>query len=149
MSAAGRVISFTLPRPTPLLNVTLRQHWSRRRKAQQALAWEVRAALGNQRPAQPFARARVRVERYSVGSPDPDGMVGGLKALLDCLLPPGEPKVIKRPGKPPKRVYPHPTGLSVIADDNPACLVLEPVAIRVSRREEQRTVVRIEELPAE
>lgn len=128
-----RVVRFELPAPTPLLNVTLRQHWSARRGKGLAMAWAVKVALGTQRPAAPFARASLRIERYSVGLPDYDGMVGGFKALIDCLLPWHERR--------------RPYGLGVIADDNPSVLVSDyPPPCQVRRRADQRTVVVIQEL---
>ena len=129
-------LAFVLLRPTPLLNVTLRQHWSARRRTCVALAWEIKVALGVRRPPAPFPRARLRIERYSIRTPDYDGMVGGYKALIDCLLP-----------YHPKR---RPYGLDVIADDNPGVLVADyPPPFLVRRAAEQRTVVVIVPLPVE
>lgn len=125
-----RVISFTLPKPTPLLNKMLRQHWASRRKAMETLAWEIRAAAGPS-PVTPFERAHVRVERRSLGTPDADGLAGGMKGLLDVLQP---------------RSKRHPNGLGFIAGDDPERLVFEPVAVRVGLRAEQGTTVVIREL---
>lgn len=124
-------VSFILPKPTLLLNQMLRMHWKERRKHQQALAWEIKLLTAGKRPAAPFARAKVRIERHSVRAPDFDGMVGGFKHLLDCLLPDSER---------------HPNGLGIIADDNPAVLQLEPVSVQVKRLADQKTVVIIEEI---
>jgi len=128
----GRVITLELASVTPLLNRTIRLHWSRRRKKRLALAWEVKVAAMGNIPAVPFARARVSVIRRSVGTPDHDGFVGGLKDLLDVLQPHHEKR--------------RPYGLGLIANDNPGCLVLEPVAKRVGARVYQGTTVIIEEL---
>lgn len=127
----GRIVTFILPTPTLLLNETLRMHWSERRRRQTMLAWDIKLLTTRQRPAEPFPRARVRVERHSIKVPDYDGMVGGLKSLLDCLIPHS------------KR---HPNGLGIVADDNPACLQLDAVSVKADRRNEQKTVVIIEEL---
>lgn len=97
-----------------------------------ALAWAVRVAAGNSLFSHPAKRARVRVERRSIGTPDYDGFVGGLKELLDIL----QPFVEKR----------RPYGLGFIANDAPDCLILEPVAVRVRSRAEQGTTVIIEEM---
>jgi hypothetical protein len=79
------------------------------------------------------ARARLRIERYSVGVPDFDGMVGGFKSLIDCLLP--------------FHASRRPCGLGVIADDGPDVLVADyPPPFRARTRAEQRTVVTIEQL---
>lgn len=95
------------------------------------MAWEVKVALGTQRVAAPFARAKVTIERRSVGTPDQDGLVGGCKDLIDALLPAS--KI-------------HPCGLGIIRDDNPACMDLVVRGLKV-RRTEQCTVVVVEELP--
>ena len=92
------------------------------------MAWEIKIALGQDRPPVPFQRARLRIERYSIRTPDYDGMVGGYKSLIDCLLP-----------YHPKR---RPYGLGVIADDNPAVLVPDyPPPFLARRAAEQRTIV--------
>lgn len=137
----GRVLSFELDRPTPLLNRTLRQHWSGRMRDQRALAWAIRVALqGQQLPAQPFRRARVTIVRRSAGTPDHDGLLGGVKSLVDCLLDPGP--VTIRNGK--ARCL-HPTGLGIVQDDSPACMTLVVQAERVPK-DRQGTSVTIEEL---
>lgn len=127
----GRRIVIQLTSVTPLLNTVQRTHWAKRSKQRRALAWEVRVAAKGSIPAEPFARARVTVERRSIGTPDFDGVVGGMKALLDVLQP-----VSKR----------HPTGLGFIANDSPGCIDLVPVALRVATRGEQGTTVIVEEL---
>lgn len=140
----GRTIAFELAKPTLLLNQVLRMHWSKRSRYQRALSWSVRMAIGSQVPATPFLRARLRIERHSVGLPDEDGAIGGYKSLIDCLLPPGKPFLRKM-----KWVLPHPCGLSIIADDNPGCLVADyPPPVRVGSKRDQKTVVLITELPS-
>jgi len=135
-TAPGRVIAFVLPEPTILLNPYLRTHWTKRRKLQLALAWSVRIAMAEQRqviPPTPFARAVLRIERHSVKSPDYDGMVGGFKMLIDCLLP-----------VTPRR----PWGLGVLIDDSPKFVTPDfPLPFLVRRAAERRTVVRIQEMP--
>jgi Holliday junction resolvase RusA-like endonuclease len=123
-------ISFTLPRILPLLNVQLRQHWAKRQRNQKKLAWEVKAAIGTL-PWAPFARARVTVERCSVGVPDTDNLVASCKALMDVLC-----VYSKR----------HPFGLGIIADDSPGVCELIVRAVKVARRKEQRTTVTVEAL---
>lgn len=131
-TVAGQVIRLVVPRLTPLLNVTSRQHWSARSRARREWAWDLRAALGRQpRPAVPFARARVVIERRSIRTPDRDGLYGGAKGVVDCLLPQS------------KR---HPTGLGFVADDTPAVMDLEVRAVRVATLLEQKTIITITEL---
>ena len=128
---SGRVIRFELAAPTMLLNQTLRMHWRVAVKHKRALAWEVKLAMGRHIPPSPFARAHVRIERHSIGQPDYDGLVGGLKWLIDCLLP---------------RSTAHPTGLAIIADDNPDAMTLEAISIKAKRRTDQKTIVIIREI---
>lgn len=140
----GRVIRFSLAAPTPLLNVTLRQHWQKRRRSDQGLAWAVKVAImaGKQAiPPEPFQRARVTIIRRSTGTPDRDGLIGGVKGLVDCLLHPGPVRMVK--GKP--RAL-HPNGLGIVQDDDPACMELVVRAERVRSKAEIGTSVTIEEL---
>lgn len=139
-----RVIRFDLPDPTPLLNVTLRQHWQKRRQAGKGVAWDVRVAMAQAKqaiPPVPFKRARVTIIRRSVGTPDRDGLVGGVKALVDCLLHPGTPRLVRG-----KMRLPHPTGLGIVQDDGPAQMDLVVRAEKVARAAQGTTVI-IEELP--
>ena len=139
------VIRFQLDRPTPLLNTTLRLHWRARSRESRLLAGHVRLATHGQRPPEPWPRARVRIERRSLGVPDHDGMVGGCKALIDTLVAPGAPYAVTRNGR-SRWTSPHPYGLGIIRDDNPDCLVLEAVAVRVAKRAEQCTLVEVVKL---
>ena len=106
------MIAFTLPLRMPLLNTILRtNHWKRSR-LRQALAWQVAAALSKAkiaRPATPFLRAFVTVTRHSPKTADTDGIYGSAKALLDVLQPVSKAC---------------PSGLGIIANDSPDCLVL-------------------------
>jgi hypothetical protein len=130
----GRVITFRLGKPTPLLNRTMDQHWSKRLRRNRATAWEVKVALGALRLAEPLQRARVTIERRSISVPDYDGMVGGLKSVIDSLLP------VSRL---------HPCGLGLVVDDGPQHMLLVALSVRVKTSAEQGTWVTIEELSAE
>lgn len=121
-------IHFRLAKPTMLLNVWQRMHWTKRREFQQALSWDVRVAIGGARH-HPIERCVISIERRSIQLPDWDGLYGGAKSLLDCLVVPSKK---------------HPAGLGVIRDDDPGCilrLIAEPV--RVSRKIEEGTAVSI------
>jgi hypothetical protein len=131
LHSAPRVIRVMLPSITPTLNEILRLHWRKRQAYQRQQAWILRAAIGRQRPASPFARAHVRIERRSTGTADHDGFIGGLKLLIDCLLPASKQ---------------HPCGLGIIADDNPAVMTLDAVQVRVRHRVEQQTILAISEV---
>jgi hypothetical protein len=126
-----RVIEFTLSRPTMTLNEARALHFHAYRRHQIKLAWEISLATVGNRPAEPLRKAILTVNRHSVGTPDHDGLVGGLKSFIDCLLP-----LSKR----------HPRGLGFILDDAPSCMTLVAKSIRVLRLSEQLTFVRIQEV---
>jgi hypothetical protein len=118
---------------TPTLNQMLRKHWSNRGKATRSLSWLIRSSLKGALPLRPLPLARVEIERRERGMPDIDGLVGGFKALLDCL----QPFDAKR----------RPYGLGIIEGDDPKRLVLVPKPIRVGKPDQAGTTVRIWALP--
>lgn len=120
---------------TPTLNRSLRAHWRVRLRSTREMAWHVRLALGRRGvPTAPFERARVVIERRTAGTqPDHDGLVGGVKGLLDCLLPFHEKR--------------RPYGLGFVRDDSPQHLELVVRGVRVARRAEAGMLVTIEEIP--
>jgi hypothetical protein len=83
-------------------------HHCVRARRRNALAWQVRVALGR-RPDEPIAYARVIIERHGPRMLDADAAPGACKLLLDCLQPPS-----------PR----HPSGLGLIAGDDPRRLEL-------------------------
>ena len=91
-------------------------------------------------PSVPFQKARVVIERHSVGTPDYDNLVGGGKQLIDCLTTP----VIGKSGRQRNR---NRRGLGIIVDDSPDHLAAEYHAVKC-RLCEQKTVVTITELEA-
>lgn len=123
------VITFTLSRPTITLNEYLRMHWTKRSTYQRDLS----DAIGRRvlavpcRP--PLQRAIVTITRHSLQQPDDDGLHGGFKPLLDCLLVKSDR---------------HPHGLGFIVDDSPQHILCVPVWAACATRKEQRTVVVIE-----
>jgi hypothetical protein len=119
---------FRLAAPLPLLNVQLRQHFAQRGAAKKDLAWEVLAALGRARPAQPLQRVEVTIWRHSVQAPDQDNLVASAKSLLDVLQP-----ASKR----------HPYGVGVISGDDPARLRLAVHHVKAKHRTDQHTLVRV------
>jgi hypothetical protein len=121
-------ITLKLPVPTVLLNEWQRMHWAVRRRYTQRMSWYVR--LAGRPPVEPFEKCRICIQRLSAGRmPDKDGLYGGVKPLLDCLVI-------------PSRRHPH--GLGFIRDDGPdVVLDLEVVAERVPRTE-AGTIVTIE-----
>lgn len=125
-------IEFSLPVVTPTLNALMRTHWGRRAEQQRTLsrmiAREVQPFLAT---SDTFERARVTITRRSVQLPDHDGLVGGMKQLIDCLL---------------TRSTKHPNGLGLIRDDSPAHMELVAKSERVAKRDEQGMHVLIERL---
>jgi hypothetical protein len=128
-----RSVSFTLAAPTKTLNELRRMHFRAYAKHRAALAFEVFARTMKQRPAIPFSRALILVERYGERDVDFDGLIGGLKPLLDVLQP-FHAKV-------------RPNGLGIIASDAPGCLTLE-MSQKLAPRCSGKTIVTISEISA-
>ena len=119
-------LSFSIPITLPLYNVMLRMHWARQRALQRQVIMLCRQALGPP-PWPRFDRCRVTITRYSMGTPDRDGLQGSAKFALDALCAPGKPD--KR-----GRVR-HRGGLGVLVDDGPAHVVqLDVIAARGRHR---------------
>ena len=112
---------------TPTLNIWQRMHWARRRRIGHAIAWEIKAQSVQwaRRDWRPLSRCHVQVWRESTQQPDHDGLIGGLKPLLDALQP-----ASKR----------HPYGLGLIADDSPTC-VLSLTASHVASKAARTRIV--------
>ncbi len=124
-----REIFFTLDEPTILMNQYQRMHWAKRRRYMKTLAWKIRDAA--KPPHQPIQQCEVHIARYSTGSPDLDGLYGGVKGVLDCLI---------------VCTTRNPHGLGFIQDDSPAhILKLDVIPVRVKKRFEHRTEITIRE----
>lgn len=121
-------IAFTLSKPTPLLNVTQRQHWKERRRGHAAMSAEIARLVPHLPGRRPFERAVLTITRYSVRTPDEDGFRGGAKGFTDCLL---------------VRSARHPNGLGFIVDDAPNHLTTHATSVLVHTYREQRTEVLI------
>ncbi|MDB5243742.1 MAG: hypothetical protein JWP57_4368, partial [Spirosoma sp.] len=74
----------------------------------------------------------VEIERHSVQEPDKDGLEGGVKPLLDCLL---------------VRSSVHPRGMGFVVDDKPACLMTNIRHVPSPTLRGQCTIVRIAAWP--
>jgi hypothetical protein len=122
------VYEFRLSEPTVLLNVWQRMHWAEKKKHMRSLSWSVLAAVGKV-PQQPLTTAWVHVERHNPKPlPDHDGLIGGLKPLLDVLTS-------------PKANKPH--SLGFIVDDSPRFLQRLTAEALPAPRGQGFTVVRI------
>ncbi|GAN55233.1 hypothetical protein [Tanticharoenia sakaeratensis] len=133
-----RTIAFTLPEPTPLMNTLMRSHFRKRAKLKRSLAAQIIAALGPDRPAEPFERAHVTIRRFSCGMPDYDGAYGGVKDVLDVMTTPAA----REDGTTRNKF-----GIGLIRDDSPKHirLTVEPLKCK---RAEQRTEIEIVEVTA-
>lgn len=131
-----RTVSFTLPEPTPLLNVLMRKHYRVRSQNKRRTAAFIAGEIAGKMPAKPFEKARVTITRYSSGTPDDDGLKGGVKDLLDCLT---TPKLLA--GGKVKNKF----GVGLIVDDSPAHCLLGVSGVKC-KRADQRTEVLIEEI---
>ncbi len=133
VQAQGSPIVFTLAAPTKTLNELRRMHFRAYAKHRIAIAFEVLARTVKQRPDAPFARARIVVERHGERDVDFDGLVGGLKPLLDVIQP--------------FHVHTRPNGIGIIANDSPSCLTVEVRPVRCARGA-GKTIVTISEISA-
>jgi hypothetical protein len=105
------LIQFAIPYRLPLLNTMLRSHWAYRARERMTIAWLVKKAIGRL-PEKPLDKAVIHVYRHSPKQPDDDNLQGSVKSLLDVLQP-----VSKR----------HPSGLGIIRNDSPDCIVSKTV----------------------
>lgn len=124
-----RLIEFEIPEPTPLMNVWQRMHWTARGRLTISFSWLVKAAVG--RVGEPIGQCEVEVYRYSSGTPDWDGLYGGLKPLLDCLV---------------VRTKRNPHGLGLIEDDCPSVIKTLTARPMPAKRKEGKTRVVIREV---
>lgn len=123
------MIRFELPFAIPLWNELRGMEAWRYRQHREAMAWQVHTAIHwSQKPPAPIKKAHIRVERYSAGTPDKDGLC--IKSLLDVLQP--------------RRVA-FPNGLGIIAGDGPRYLTQEIIQMRVNHTSLQKTIVTIED----
>lgn len=113
-------------------NAMLRTNRYVRKKMRKTLAWQVVAAIADQRPPKPFARVTITIERHAPRLFDPDNLAGSVKNLLDILQPASKKR--------------HPIGLGVIASDAPNALQLITNQAKC-RGTEARVIVKIEPIP--
>lgn len=124
-----RKITIEIPEATPLLNKWQRMHYQERKRVAERFGWLVRQAYRHE--GDPIEHCMIHVERHSAGLPDWDGLHGGLKPILDCLV---------------VRTKTNPHGQGIIVDDNPNVikkLTAEPVK---AKRGEGKTILHITEL---
>jgi len=139
-----REITFTLGDPFPLLNHSIGQSRFALTGMRRKMARSVAMASSGLRPPEPFSKAHVIIERYSVGSPDNDGLQGGAKFLIDSLT---TPRLLNQKKENARRVVRNKRGLGFIVDDAPQYARIDVIGIKC-KRAEQRTVVTIREVVA-
>lgn len=125
------LVTFTLAKPFPLLNRTLRIHWAARRRQRRALADEIARLDVWPVGAPVMLEAIVTITRYSIQEPDKDNLYGGAKGISDCLLVKSDI---------------HPDGLGIVFDDSPSHMTLIVRSQVVRKRAEQRTEISIQRI---
>jgi hypothetical protein len=129
---APLLVEFSLPCLLKLPNRTLGHHWSKGHAYRKSLLGPMSEALAPWRGHMPIRKARVTVTRYTTGKiPDGDNTTASCKPAIDLLL---------------VRSATHPHSLGVIYDDDPAHLSLIATAERVTRKSDQNTHFRIENI---
>lgn len=127
-----KVITFELSEVTPMLNTYVRWHWRKQRQHTKDMAWLVWEAIGYT-PAKPFKKCKIEIERVhkaGANTHDWDGLLGGMKGLLDAMT------------------ATHKAGCGIIEDDSTDCIVEIPnVVIRACERgEKPHMVITVEEV---
>ncbi len=96
-----------LDEPCILLNKWQRMHWRQRSRYEKKLHWLVRAQVKS-RPTTTIRKSRIHITRGNPPPrPDHDGLIGGLKPLIDILC---------------SQRARNPLGLGFIIDDSPQYL---------------------------
>ena len=96
----------------------LRQHWSKRKKLKKQYHLEILS----QKPQKFEGRVNVHLTRYSSRVPDPDGVAGSAKVILDAVVDAG-----------------------IIEDDNMNVIENFSVNWKKCKQKEQRTEIEITE----
>lgn len=102
---------------TPMRNGLDRMHFRAKRRLMQELGDTMRQQLPIASGI-PFAHARVEIVRHSAVEPDPDGLAGSVKPILDAMQVPRTDT-----GKRGTRKL-HPYGAYIIENDNSDCIDL-------------------------
>lgn len=125
-------IWFRLGAPLRTLNEIKRMHHRVYSRYRASLALEVSALTTGRRPAVPFKRAYVRVERHSAGTVDQDNLQASIKPLMDIL----QPFSVRCP-----------SGLGIIAGDDPASVRVDVLQFKCARGQGSTLVDISEVLP--
>jgi len=135
-------IVIEVPEPWPLLNKWQRMHWSKRRRVCEQWSWWIRSTFGygwaRSTYDLPIQKCAIMAERYNGKSrqhiPDWDGLYGGMKPVLDALIPVSQK---------------HPHGLGLIQDDSPLHIITLGAHPYLADEKGPRSVIRIMVLDGE
>jgi len=136
-----------IPVPSPLKNEIAHLHWSALRKLKRDWYYRIRSAMGTVEIPKATGYRSVTITRYSVGSPDPDGIIYGAAAcIVDNLRPAkveaGTYKSGKRKGQFWRKEW---LGHGLILDDAKDKARIEYRQVRVSDKAEARTEIEIQD----
>lgn len=112
-------MKFVIEGKVPLLNQMLRQHWSKRTE----LKKQYRLEILSQKPEKIEGKVSVHLTRFSSRVPDPDGVAGSAKMILDAIVDAG-----------------------IIEDDNMGIIKDFTVSWEKCKRKERRTEIEINEV---
>ena len=126
MTRRAARIEFEIDEPTPLLNKWQRWHWGQRKKYSERLSKLIRSVV--RPPREPIEECVIVIERHSSGLPDWDGLYGGMKPLLDCMV---------------RKTDKNPHGLGIIEDDNPHVVKMLQCVPKKAKQKQGKTNVRI------
>ena len=132
-----------IPRPSPLKNEIAHLHWFALRKIKKE--WYLSLAHWGKGIPKATGFREVVITRYSIGSPDPDGIVYGAAAcIVDNLRPhkieKGIFKTGKKKGQPWRKEW---LGLGLITDDSQGQARITYRQVKVKTRAEARTEIEI------
>jgi len=135
----GTPVVITVPEASPTLNQIKGLHHQAYKRLRDGWAWKIKAALMKMRYHAPVIEfCFIDVERWSYHSsakkPDWDGLYGGLKPVLDCLV------VVSKSS---------PSGLGVIRDDDPYHIMSLTAEPYLAAKGENKTVITITPLITE
>jgi hypothetical protein len=124
---------FEIPGRTPMMNEYVRWHWTKQRQHTKDLAWMILKAVGIDNNREPikkcllFIERRARQNKIKAQTWDWDGLLGGMKGLIDAMT------------------ARHKSGVGLIEDDSIECIVSIPTIIPTfcEDGEHERTLVRI------
>ena len=80
------LLDIEIPGLPSLPNQLLGRHW--RARSGHANKWmgKVLVAISRKQPPEPLAKATLTLTRCSSNEPDPDGLVGSFKSIIDALV---------------------------------------------------------------